>query len=917
MGKRKPTRSSSEVQARRQGEVQLSPESKRVLEKFLSKHHGRGLGTIVYESSRKDTVRVVLLPANKLVVVTREQASCRTLLQQARKTLGRKGLNQAFLMLDGQSKQRLVSTWELPDDSRVMFEIGEYEPVIVEELVAVAATEEDEEDELVEEEDEFVQEETEDCFARARAAIINDDGMVMTVDQTLPILDYLGNRRKRIQLPIDEFERELVQAVWENSVTILSAPTGSGKSTRLAQFVLEHVSGVLGQHCNIVITEPRRIAAMTLCDRVSEELANPQVAGFSVRTETKASKHTKLLFCTVGVLLKRLSHDQSLAGVTHVFVDEAHEQDVLTDLLLIFLRDLLVSGRRSDLKVCILSATMKSQHFADYFGGFACKQIAVPGSMFPVDFYHLDQLDFLLDDGGRMSKEPEQIARCVEHYILTHPNDLQTVLVFVCGRRDILQTMARLRATIVRSDLLEILPLHSQLSNEDQRRVFAPAKPLRRRIVVSTNVAETSVTIPNVGLVVDCGMFKESTYDSDRRVQELRPTRVSKSAMMQRRGRAGRTSPGTCYHLFPSTEELEDTPVPGMQKDSLESAMVFLKAAKPKSNAFAFFATAPNPPAPAAVACTLEDLVQLGVLQGSFTTSPHLRDETTLTALGFHLAKLGTTCRVGKLLILGCLFNCIEPVLTIAAALDGKSPFNSFALKPASLGLIRQHFGEDDFACFLTARQVYLLSSNNGEQDTVAKKRFISNSAMELNEKIRADFVQDLTTAGFLSARNNNTDDQEFDPQVLRLCLAAGLFPHLGKVSPTGVVFSTGQYELEKSFLDPNSTITRVTKGEFFVYHNRIRLGPASLSLQRICVIHPVALVLFAGGLLRSKKQSQLRKFATLKLGQCWTLQCRNRDAAMLLELRKLVSESLLQIYETHDRQPHRALFQLIKMLVL
>lgn len=909
MGKRKPTHASSEVQARRQGEVQLSPESKRVLEKFLSKHHGRGLGTIVYESLKKDTVRVVLLPANKLVVVTREQASCRTLLQQARKTLGKKGLNQAFVMLDGQSKHRLASTWDLPDDSRVMFEVGEYEPVedaVV--VVEAAATEEEENDD----DDEFVEEETEDCFARARAAVSRDG---VAVDQTLPTLDYLGNRRKRVLLPIDEFERELVEAVWEHSVTILSAPTGSGKSTRLAQFVLEHVSGVLKRHCNIVITEPRRIAAMTLCDRVSEELANPLVAGFSVRTETKASKHTKLLFCTVGVLLKRLSHDPLLAGVTHVFVDEAHEQDVLTDLLLIFLRDLLASGQRSDLKVCILSATMRSQHFADYFAGFACKQIAVPGSMFPIDVYHLDQLDFLPDGGGggggRGKGEPEQIARCVEHYILAHPNDLQTVLVFVCGRKDILQTMAKLRAMIVRSDLLEILPLHSQLSNEDQRRVFASPKPSRRRIVVSTNVAETSVTIPNVGLVVDCGMFKESTYDSDRRVQELRPHRVSKSAMMQRRGRAGRTSPGTCYHLFSSTEALEDTPVPGMQKDSLESAMVFLKAAKPKSNAFAFFAAAPNPPPAAAVACTLEDLVQLGVLQGGFAAPPHhpdSRDDTTLTALGFHLAKLGTTCRVGKLLVFGCLFDCIEPVLTIAAALDGKSPFHTFALKPNSLGLIREHFGNDDFACFLTARQVYLSPGD------CAKKRFISTSAMELNEKIRADFAQDLRAAGFLRASPHG--DEAFDPQVLRLCLAAGLFPHLGKVSPTGVVFSTGQYELEKSFLDPNSTVTRVVKGDFFVYHNRIRLGPASLSLQRVCVVHPVALVLFAGGLLRSKKQSQLRKFATLKLGQCWALQCRNRDAAMLLELRKLVSEALLQIYETHEREPHRALFNLIKTLV-
>lgn len=227
-------------------------------------------------------------------------------------------------------------------------------------------------------------------------------------------IDFKSVRATRCELPIDKSELDLIKTINEHRVTIIRAPTGSGKSTRLVQFLLENQP-----NSQIIVTEPRRIAAMSVSERVAAELQTKigQVVGYSIRAENVSSKSTQILFCTVGVLLRRLAHDPTLDKISHVIVDEAHERDVLTDLLLIFLRDLLSIQGRTDLRVIILSATLDSSAFRDYFVSVGeqlslstVAEVQIEGRTFPIDYYFLEQLEQMVGPYNNNSNEQRATA---------------------------------------------------------------------------------------------------------------------------------------------------------------------------------------------------------------------------------------------------------------------------------------------------------------------------------------------------------------------------------------------------------------------------------------------------------------------------------------------------------------------------
>ena len=455
--------------------------------------------------------------------------------------------------------------------------------------------------------------------------------------------------------------------------------------------------------------------------------------------------------------------------------------------------------------------------------------------------------------------------------------------------------------------------MHSLLSNEEQKRVFFPCSQSNKtKVIISTNVAETSVTIDDVGLVIDTGMFKESTYNPMSHFWALKEEQISRSSMIQRRGRAGRTGPGRCYHLYEVSDIKLDFPIPGMLKDSLEEAIILFKSIRGNSNSYSFFSKALNPPLNRNITIILEDLVDLGVVRGKFNEL-ELSDDTELTPLGFHLVRLGTNVRVGKLLLFGIFFHCIDPILTICSVLDGKNPFkqnylggNYHRSNIITTPVVRKHFGNDDFTAILEARSVFLTKTD-------LRIKYLSHIAMKTNEMIRNDFIRDLLNSGFL--KTSPEPLRKLDVTLLKICLAAGLFPYIGFIKQSGEIV-TGPHDLKTSTFDDSSLFQPTLSFTYFVYHERVMVEH-KLKIRRGIAVSPIALVLFGGGFGRLPKKQIKSRFISIKVGNCWILHARIKDAFLVCQLRRLLDETLLKIYENNRiSSEDEKLFKLIHMII-
>ena len=425
----------------------------------------------------------------------------------------------------------------------------------------------------------------------------------------------------RQNLPAWKEAESITSLLDANRVVVVVGETGCGKTTQLPQFILDHeIAQRRGVSTDIIVTQPRRVAAMGVASRVAYERMedldkSPGTVGYAIRGERRASHDTRLLFCTTGVVLRRLgSGDKDLEGVSHVIVDEAHERGVDTDLLICLLRDLL--QRNKTIKVVLMSATINEKIFIDYFGG--CPSLSIPGFTHPVKDHYLEDVVPSLRDftpaanrfGPRQTEEQKVslrnelekldldatsmrtlealaqadridynlVASVVKHIVSTSDSGDGAILVFMPGVMEIRQCVSALQSTSLGP--VEILPLHANLTSAEQRRVFLPTKP-KRKIVVSTNVAETSVTIPDVVYVVDGGRVKETQYEASSGMQKLVETWTSRASGRQRRGRAGRTQPGECYKLYTRRQEANSMPrfgVPEMLRTPLESLFLQVKA---------------------------------------------------------------------------------------------------------------------------------------------------------------------------------------------------------------------------------------------------------------------------------------------------------------------------------------------------
>ena len=450
-------------------------------------------------------------------------------------------------------------------------------------------------------------------------------------------------------LPVSARREEIRSALERHPVVVVCGETGSGKTTQLPKILLEMGHG--GRRARIGHTQPRRIAARSVAARIAEELGAElgALVGYKVRFQDKLRADTAIKLMTDGILLAETQGDRDLREYGAIIVDEAHERSVNIDFLLGYLKQLL--ERRDDLKVLVTSATIDAERFSRHFGG--APVIEVSGRLYPVEVrYRPVSGD---EEDTTREEEEEALADAVDEACREGGGD---VLVFLPGEREIRDTAEVLRKRKIRA---EVLPLYSRLSAAEQDRVFRPAP--ERRIVLATNVAETSLTVPGVRYVVDTGVARVKRYSLRNKVEMLRVEPVSQAAARQRAGRCGRVANGVCIRLY-SEEDFEKRPAytePELLRSSLASVILRAKSLGLEDvETFPFL----DPPTPRAIADGYALLQELNAVDA----------ERSLTEVGRELARLPLDPRLARMLVAARDEGCLDQVLIVAAALSVQDP---------------------------------------------------------------------------------------------------------------------------------------------------------------------------------------------------------------------------------------------------
>eukprot|EP00892_Ulva_mutabilis_P005050 jgi/Ulvmu1/2917/UM148_0001.1 len=730
----------------------------------------------------------------------------------------------------------------------------------------------------------------------------------------------------RQKLPAYSKRQEVLTAVADHRVTVISGATGCGKSTQVPQFILEHeIENGRGGAANIICTQPRRLPAIALANRVSDEMLQKpgSTVGYSIRLEKKMSKQTHLLFCTTGILLRRLMSDQELADVTHIIVDEVHERSLDSDLLLLMLRDMLRDNSR--LRLVLMSATADADLFARYFEGAiplsvglppACT-LEIPGFTYPVRELQVEDILSVMCRHGRQVKRKSgklkeadidkrlhrlevlnaytdipcnpavlqaiaetdefsidyelveaTIAQVIEEDSVSGENaflekwhglkgtDLSRVgkldgpgaiLVFLPGSMEIsklqkqLQVSSRLKAALD-GDEAKILPLHGMLAPAQQQAVFRRYGRGCRKIVLSTNIAETSVTIDDITIVIDTGKMKEIQVDKASGISRLADTWVSKAAAKQRRGRAGRVRPGVCIRLFSRLqwEALSPHQLPEMKRVPLEPLCLQIKATLPQRRIADVLAEALTPPDPAVVQQALDLLVTRQLITGP---NEHL------SALGHHISRIPLDPALGKMLIYAAILRCTDPVLTVAAAIGhGRPVFLSPESARAEANAARKTIIGDSlaaksdhistvhaFAAFLQARAEL---GDRGAQQW-CRDSFVSYDAMVAIHDGRCELVKSLLEVGFVEedyvrcVRGGGSvdysdphDRNSSDARVVKAAICAGFYPQILRVENPASKYAKvagGAFETDQGHGIPK--LFERAQGRVFVHPSSVNAG--------------------------------------------------------------------------------------------
>ncbi|MBD0738738.1 ATP-dependent RNA helicase HrpA [Streptomyces sp. CBMA29] len=565
-------------------------------------------------------------------------------------------------------------------------------------------------------------------------------------------------------LPVSQRKDDILAAIRDHQVVIVAGETGSGKTTQIPKICLELGRGVRGL---IGHTQPRRIAARTVAERVAEELATPlgQAVGWKVRFTDQVGDSTLVKLMTDGIMLAEIQTDRELRAYDTIIIDEAHERSLNIDFILGYLAQLL--PRRPDLKVIITSATIDPQRFSRHFGD--APVVEVSGRTYPVEVRYRP----LLEEDSEESDRDQITAICdaVDELQAEGPGD---ILVFLSGEREIRDTADALTKKNLRST--EVLPLYARLSSAEQHRVFQQHSG--RRVVLATNVAETSLTVPGIRYVIDPGTARISRYSHRTKVQRLPIERISQASANQRKGRCGRTSDGVCIRLydeddFLSRPEFTDAEI---LRTNLASVILQMTAAGLGDIArFPFI----DPPDSRNIKDGVQLLEELGALD------PKEKDpRKRLTPLGRKLSQLPVDPRLARMVLEADRNGCAREVMVIAAALSIQDPRERPADKQTQADQSHARFRDEtsDFLSFL-ALWSYVRDRQKDLSSSAFRRMCRSEYLNYLRIREWQDIYSQLRTVAKsmgITVTEPTSEEDAADPVRVHQSLLAGLLSHLG-----------------------------------------------------------------------------------------------------------------------------------------
>ncbi len=576
---------------------------------------------------------------------------------------------------------------------------------------------------------------------------------------------------------------ELAQAILENQVIIVCGETGSGKTTQLPKICLSLGRGVQGM---IAHTQPRRVAARSVAARIAHELKTELggVVGYKVRFNDRVSADTCIKLMTDGILLAEIQGDPQLAKYDTIIIDEAHERSLNIDFMLGYFKQLM--PRRPDLKLIITSATLDAEKFAKHFSGAPIMQVS--GRSYPVEVRYRPMQE---NAEGSIEDIPQAVCAALDELAITGLRG--DVLVFLPGEREIRDTAEALRKHHPKG--VEILPLYSRLSAAEQDHVFKPSN--QRRIVLATNVAETSLTVPNIGYVIDSGVARINRYSIRQKVEQLRVEKISRAASSQRAGRCGRVMSGVCVRLYDEADFLARTEYTDAEIFRVSLATVILRMSAMglgEVEQFPFI----EPPGSRSIADGYQLLAELGAID----------DARQLTPLGRELAKLPLDPKIARLLLAGRQFHCLQEILIIASALSLQDPRDRPAERREAADAAHQRFNDErsDFLAYVKLwawfQQAIKHKKSNKSWAQECREKFLSPLRLrewhELYQQLHAQVAE-------MGLRLNELPASY---EQIHKALLTGLLGNIGCKSVDREPHYLGAREI-KFFIAPNSVLAK------------------------------------------------------------------------------------------------------------
>ncbi|MGA4439609.1 ATP-dependent RNA helicase HrpA [Psychrobacter pocilloporae] len=716
-----------------------------------------------------------------------------------------------------------------------------------------------------------------------------------------------------LDLPVSQRAEDLVQAIIDNQVIIVAGETGSGKTTQLPKLAMLAGRGITGQ---IGHTQPRRLAARSVANRIAEELGEPlgNTVSFKIRFNEQGSAQSIVKLMTDGILLAELGHDRFLSKYDTIIIDEAHERSLNIDFIMGYLKKML--PKRPDLKVIITSATLDTTRFSEYFSHYDAKlkrQVPAPifnveGRSFPVEVRYRPLTDEPVNSSEDDSYDdfeenlPRAVVAAVEECFSDAQNkghpDQADILIFAATEAEIREMQEVLERHGPRHT--EVLPLFARQTYEEQQRIFQPSGR-GRRIVIATNVAETALTVPGIRYVIDLGFARISRYSYRSRVQRLPIEAISQAAANQRKGRCGRVAPGVCIRLY-SEEDFNGRPEftePEILRTNLASVILQMANLRLGSvDDFDFI----EPPDSRLVTDGHKLLDELGAITSKKDSTQDKRnpskrqkglDHLRLTTTGQKMARMPIDPRLARMLVAGSDFDCIREMLIVVAALAVQDPRERPANKRTQADQKHAVFRQDDsdFLFYLSLWKALFEKDEDGnklsgnQRKQFAKKNYLSFPRVREWHQTHRQLLQMVTDLKLIDTSDAQASDKNVaknDPTAIEdEALKAVKYANLHRALLTGLLSiiahkteSRGEYlaaRQQKAKIFPASTVFKQIPPWVMAFE---MVETSQVFMRTVAKIEPEWIISAAGNLLKyhyfephwSKKTGRVKAYAQISL---------------------------------------------------